>query len=386
MTNQFAQHLGVGPRYIVLNSLEELFDSLERGRGDLIAAGISITELRKEKYHFGPSFQEIQMQVICRPYIRPKKIKDLVGLDIVVMSGSSYVEALERHKKKHENLEWTALTGKTDYQLFKEVAEENYDCTISDSNIAAVARRPYPALEIPMDINGKNELAWVMREDQEQLHEKVKVWFKKKFTESQLNELEEKYYGHTREFDPFDTKVFKERIEERLPKFVPYFKKAGEEYNWPWRLLAAISYQESQWDPKAKSPTGVRGLMMLTRGTAKQMEVKDRLDPEQSIMGGARYLSHLRKRVPAHIEIADKMWMTFAAYNIGYQHLRNARAVAVWRDLNPNSWANVRKVLPLLTQKRYYKYLPNGFARGSEPVVYVDRIRHYYDIILQQSL
>lgn len=384
MTRQLAHDLGVETRYIITESVAELFEALDQGRGDLIAAGISITESRKEEYSFGPSFQEIEKQVICKPYVRPKKIKDLIGLDLVVMSGTSYVEVLESHKKKYPELEWTEITGTTDFQLFEEVANENYDCTISDSNIASVARRPYPSLEIPMTLKGKDQLAWVMREQQTDLQAKLSQWFKKDFSESQLNELKEKYYGHTRQFDPFDTKVFQDRVKERLPEFIPYFKKASEKYNWPWKLLAAIAYQESQWDPNAKSPTGVRGIMMLTQPTAKQMKIKDRTDPEQSIMGGAKYLTHLRKRVPSHIAPADRMWMTFAAYNIGFQHLRNARAVAVWRDLNPNSWANVRKVLPLLTQKRYYKYLPNGFARGAEPVVYVDRIRHYYDLILKE--
>lgn len=386
MTQQLAKDLGVQAKYILTDSVTELFEGLEQGRGDLIAAGISITEARKEKYSFGPSFQEIEKQVICKPYVRPKKIKDLVGPQLAVMSGTSYVEVLEEHKQKHPELEWIEVTGMTDFQLFQEVADKKYDCTISDSNIASIARRPYPTLEIPMTLKGKDQLAWVMREQQVELQEKIEQWFQKDFSESQLNELKEKYYGHTRQFDPYDTTVFHERAKERLPELIPYFKKAGQKHNWPWRLLAAVAYQESQWDPKAKSPTGVRGIMMLTQPTARQMEVEDRTDPEQSIMGGAKYLTHLRKRVPSHIAPADRMWMTFAAYNIGFQHLRNARAIAVWRDLNPNSWANVRKALPLLTQKRYYKYLPNGFARGSEPVIYVDRIRHYYDLILKENL
>lgn len=386
MTRQLARDLGVQTKYILINSVDQLFQALERGRGDIIAAGISITDSRLKKYRFGPSFQEIKKQVVCRPYVRPKKIKDLIGLNIAVMSGTSYVEVLESYQEKHPKLKWIEVTGKTDFQLIEEVANENYDCTVSDSNIASVARRPFPSLEISMTLKGKDKLAWVMREEQVQLQKRIDEWFKNDFSESQLNELKEKYYGYTRQFDPFDTKVFHKRVKKRLPKLIPYFKKAAQEYDWPWKLLAAVAYQESQWDPLAKSPTGVRGLMMLTLPTAKQMGVKDRTDPVQSIMGGAKYLSHLRKRVPSHISPADRMWMTFAAYNIGFQHLRNARAVAVWRDLDPNSWANVRKVLPLLTQKRYYKYLPNGFARGSEPVVYVDRIRHYYDLILKDTL
>lgn len=382
MTQMFASELGIGVKYILVDSVEELFEGLEYGRGDLIAAGISVTDIRQSNYAFGPSYQEIEKEIVCRPNIRPKKIEDLRDIQIVVAAGTSYVEELEFLRSQYPYLKWTEVKGMTTFQIFEEIADHQYDCTVADSNIAAVARRPFPSLEIPMKLGGKDQLAWVFMENQSELLERVDQWFKNSLSKSKFNELKEKYYGHTRQFDPFDTKVFKKRVVERLPQFVEYFKEAGQQYDWPWKLLAAISYQESQWDPLARSPTGVRGLMMLTQATAMQMGVEDRLDPEQSIKGGAKYLSHLRGRVPSYIPSEDRLWMTFAAYNVGYQHLRNARAVAVWRDLNPNSWANVREALPLLTQKRYYKYLPNGFARGSEPVIFVDRIRHYYDLIV----
>jgi membrane-bound lytic murein transglycosylase F len=151
-------------------------------------------------------------------------------------------------------------------------------------------------------------------------------------------------------------------------------------------LLAAISYQESHWNPKAKSPTGVRGFMMLTRNTAKAMGVKNRLDPKASILGGARYLERLEKRVPSYIPYPDRKWMTLASYNVGFAHVRDARGVAAWQGENPNTWTGLREVLPLLSSKKIYKRLPHGYARGLEPVLYVSRIRNYHGVIKRELL
>ena len=176
------------------------------------------------------------------------------------------------------------------------------------------------------------------------------------------------------------------RIKKRLPKYKETFVKASKETNIPWELLAAVGYQESYWNPNAKSPTGVRGLMMLTRRTAKEMGVKDRTDPTQSIMGGARYLKKLLKRLPDYLDESDRIWFALASYNVGYYHLRDALALAIWQNKNPTKWYDVSQVLPLLSHKKHYKRLPYGHARGLEPVIYVKRIKDFYDILLKQSL
>lgn len=380
MIKKFSAWMGVTPRFIVVNSIEELFEGLETGRGDLIAAGISITDERQKSYSFGPSYQRIEQQVICRAHQGPRNVKQLTNRKIVVISGTSYEETLKEYRKKHPDLHWETVSGISNFELYQKLQNGTFDCTLTDSNIASISRRPFPSLEISISLK-EEDLGWVMRSEENELQTKVITWFSRHFTSSNRHELIEKYYAHTRQFDSFDTTVFKERIQERLPKYREYFEKAASEYNWPWKLLAAISYQESHWDPQAKSPTGVRGMMMLTQATAKEMGVDDRLDAKQSIMGGARYLAHLKNRIPEFINEQDRLWMTLASYNIGFQHLRNARAVAVWRNLNPNSWSNVRQALPLLTNKEVYRYLPNGYARGGEPVIFVDRIRHYYDIL-----
>jgi membrane-bound lytic murein transglycosylase F len=193
--------------------------------------------------------------------------------------------------------------------------------------------------------------------------------------------LKDHYYSFVTFFDYYNTKIFYKRIETRLPKYKKYFKKYGKKYNIPCSILAAQSYQESHWNPKAKSFTGVRGLMMLTRATAKALGVKNRMDPKQSIEGGARHLNQMLKYVSEDVEGEDRMKFALAAYNVGLGHIQDAQVLAKKMGLNKNVWNDLKKALPLLSQKKYYKFLKHGYARGSEPVKYVDFIYDYRDIL-----
>ena len=185
----------------------------------------------------------------------------------------------------------------------------------------------------------------------------------------------------TDRFDYIQARVFIEHIETRLPQYRHWFREAAAEIGVDWRLLAAVGYQESHWDPAATSPTGVRGLMMLTEETARSLNVADRLDPRASIFGGARYFVWIRNQIPARILEPDRTWFTLAAYNVGMGHLEDARILTQMHGKNPDSWNDVREHLPLLTQAKWYSRVKRGYARGWEPVRYVENIRGYMDIL-----
>jgi membrane-bound lytic murein transglycosylase F len=136
------------------------------------------------------------------------------------------------------------------------------------------------------------------------------------------------------------------------------------------------------WKPRAKSPTGVRGIMMLTQPTAKQVGVKNRLKPEQNIRGGAIYLRKLIKRVPKSVQYPDNVWFAMASYNVGWGHVNDARKITEQQGGDPSRWADVKKRLPLLVKKRYYRKTRYGYARGDVAVQYVDNIRRYYDALV----
>ncbi len=177
------------------------------------------------------------------------------------------------------------------------------------------------------------------------------------------------------------TLVFRRHVAQRLPRYRAFFEKAAKKYKLDWRLLAAMGYQESHWDPKAISPTGVRGIMMLTLKTASDVGVENRLKPQSSIMGGAAYFSDIMRRMPSDINEPDRTWMALAAYNVGMGHLEDARIITQKRGKDPHRWFDVKQSLPLLAKRKWYKKTKHGYARGWEPLQYVENIRSYYDIL-----
>jgi membrane-bound lytic murein transglycosylase F len=180
-----------------------------------------------------------------------------------------------------------------------------------------------------------------------------------------------------------EIQTFLKHIATRLPHYRDEFQLAEKKTGIPWVLLASMSYQESKWNRRAISPTGVRGLMMLTRSTAADLGIENRLDPKNSITGGARYLAHLYKRLPHVLQSSDRMHLALASYNVGIGHVKDAQLLSRRLGKNPNQWDDLKDVLPLLADKKFYEDLPHRYARGWEPVQYVTRIQEYRKILNQ---
>jgi membrane-bound lytic murein transglycosylase F len=262
------------------------------------------------------------------------------------------------------------------------VNREEVDFTIADSNEFALQRHTQPELRVALNLKKNNALAWAFRKtDSRRLLEFADNYLLEAEREGMIAQINERYYGHAGALDYVDTRTFIEHIETRLPQFREMFEEAGRNNNVDWRLLAAIGYQESHWQPRAISSTGVRGLMMLTRTTASELNIKNRLDPANSIRGGAEYYRKQWKRLPETVREPDRSWFALAAYNVGFNHLKDAWQITQWQGNDPTQWANVSKSLPLLANKLWYPHLSHGYARGWEPVIYVNNIRSYYDIM-----
>jgi membrane-bound lytic murein transglycosylase F len=159
------------------------------------------------------------------------------------------------------------------------------------------------------------------------------------------------------------------------------FEGAADNAGVDWRLVAAIGYQESHWRSHAVSPTGVRGIMMLTEATADYLDIEDRMDPVSSIFGGARFFARQTERIPDSVDEPDRTWMALAAYNVGFNHIKDARQIVEWQGGDPDTWVDLSQALPLLAKQKWYSRVPYGYARGWEPVLYVNNIRSYYNII-----
>jgi membrane-bound lytic murein transglycosylase F len=237
-----------------------------------------------------------------------------------------------------------------------------------------------------INLGPAEELAWIFppRHDLSLYHEAT-FFFSTLRRSGELERIIERYYGHDTALDYVHMRRFIKHIASRLPEYEPLFVEAAREHQQDWRLLAALSYQESWWDPKARSPTGVRGMMMLTRTTARELGVKDRLDPFSSIEGGARYLASLHSRIPQRIIEPDRTWLALTAYNIGMGHMEDARRLTQAAGDNPDHWVDVKKHLPLLSRKKWYRKTRFGHARGHEALQYVERIRSYYDLLVRHT-
>jgi len=253
---------------------------------------------------------------------------------------------------------------------------------IVDSNSHAVNRNIYPRAQVAFDISAPQQLAWAFPKDIDtSLYDAAQEFFEQIENDGRLAAVHDHFYGHVDEVKHSGALLFASRIESRLPRWEPLLREAGATENIDWRLLAAISYQESHWNSRAKSHTGVRGLMLLTQPTAKDMGIDDRVDPTQSITGGAKYFKNIFERISDRIQGADRTWMALAAYNVGFGHLEDARILAQKDGANPDKWADVKEYLPLLAKRKYYQNTKHGYARGWEPVEYVQNIRHFYNVL-----
>ena len=381
LAKKYADYLGVDLEIVPSYNLEELFPKLNNGDVDFLAAGLSVTDKRLKQFNFSPSYHLISQKVVFKQGNEwPRELADLNGT-LMVTSGSSHVENLEKLKLIHPNLTWQETTELDNEELLMKVLDDEVDYTVIDSNVLAMSRRYYPELSIAFTIKDSSPLAWVVsKESDASILASQIEFFGKVHHDGTLLALDDKYYGHVEEFDYVDTRLFLRAVENKLPKYQAMFEKHSQDID--WRLLAAISYQESHWEPHARSYTGVRGMMMLTLVTAKQMGIASRLDAEQSIIGGAKYFKRMIKKMPERIPEPDRTWFALASYNVGFGHLNDARIITQRQGGDPDRWFDVKSRLPLLKQKKYYKKTKYGYARGDEPVKYVESIRRYYESLM----
>lgn len=387
LAQRFADHLNVKLKIIVPDNLGNMLDLIEQGNADIAAAGLTITPARKDLIRFGPVYQEVTQQLVYRRGSkRPKNITALNDGHLEVVAASSHVEQLTSHQQEVPELNWTENNELDSSGLLELVQLELIDYTVADSNEIAANQSLFPELRVAFNISEPQALAWAMPfSDDGSLYSEMAIFFEAIEESGDLDRLIEKYYGHIRRFDYVDTRAIHRRILTHLPEYQALFEHAAREFNFDWRLLAAISYQESHWDPKAVSSTGVKGLMMLTQATAKQMNADNREDPAQSIYAGAKYLSSIRDRLPERIIEPERTLMALASYNIGLGHLEDARILTQKNGKNPDLWSDVKVYLAKLSKKEWYSQTRHGYARGGEPVRYIENIRRYYDILLHQQ-
>lgn len=382
LVSLFAKDLGVAVEYDFVESPARAETLLAEGRAHLSAALLPRRFDLPGGLAWGPSYRTAQFQIVwSATFPRPRAPADLAGrrvgvigdpfADPLLLSGATIPAHLER------------LPPDTPpEELLELVAAGRLDGALIDSARFTVARKHFPQLEAAFDVGKPVHYSWrVGRVDQKPLLDRMKAFFARIEKDGTLKRLADRHFAHAARISAIDAGTLIERINTMLPRLKPHFLEAERVSGFDWRLVAAIGYQESHWDPLATSPTGVRGLMMLTEETADRLQVKDRLDARDSILAGARYLGLLADTLPPRIQEPDRTYLALAAYNLGIGHLEDARILAQRRGLSPDKWQDVKLALPGLTDPEAYQRLKHGFARGHEAMQFVDNVRNYHDIL-----
>ena len=388
LASLFAEWLQVDLELNLADDRKQVTELLLSGQADLAAAGLHRTLAPGDSLAYGPGFQWVTWQVVYRyGYIRPSRLDDVAPHKLHLVGDALLPGDLERLRFHSSDLELVVHEDKDSFDLLEMVEHGQILYAVAGSHEVARARISLPELRVAFDLSAPEPLGWAVRRapGDDSLMMAIRQFHQQLRDNGQLAVLLEQDHEFADSLDYVETRSFIDRYNEVLPELKPYFMSAGNELGFDWRLLAAISYQESHWKKNARSPTGVRGLMMLTLQTAQQVGISDRLDPVLSIHGGARYLTTLMDKMPARIPQPERIWLALASYNVGFGHLEDARTITEQNGGNPDSWVDVKQSLPLLRQREWYSQTRFGFARGDEPVRFVENIRNYYALLKHLS-
>ncbi|GAA3907609.1 membrane-bound lytic murein transglycosylase MltF [Halomonas cibimaris] len=384
LARRFADHLGVSLNLKADHHLEDVLPAV-RAHGDLGAAGLVLTPT-VPGIGFTRPIIEMQPLVVYRRGLNGiQGPEDLVGLEIATLrdaKGAGTSASLRDLQQTYPGLGWKESGELEVADLLAQVENGQLDAAVVFAHQFRVNRLFFKNVERGFTLGRPSSLAWAVPARQSSdLLRQANRFLRGLEQSGELSALVKRYFGHDDYLEYVGTRTFLKHLDSRLPRYRALFQQAARGTGFDWQLLAAVGYQESHWDADAVSPTGVRGLMMLTSPTAREMNVADRRDPAQSIDGGARYLRHLEKRLPDSITGDDRLFMALAAYNVGLGHLYDARDIAQMRGGDPDRWADVREALPLLQQRQWYEKTRHGYARGGEPVIYVRNIRRYHEML-----
>lgn len=385
LARRFANQLQVKLKIIVAKNNPQILNLIKSDKADIAAAALVKSEHNENFLDFGPGYQWVTQNLIYRNLSStPRSLADISADTLNVSAGILQPYELTILRHKYPKLDIKIHANKDVEELLEMLENREISYTVINSNDQAIMRHYFPEIRAAFNISDPQPLAWAFKKsDDLTLKAVIDDFFTKIENQGVLSDLIEYFYGPAEKFDYVDSRTFVKRVTKVLPAYKPSFEKAAAKNKLDWRLLAAVSYQESHWKKNARSPTGVRGLMMLTLNTAETMGIDNRLDPEASITGGAGYLRTLINKLPRRITEPDRTWLALAAYNLGFGHLEDARILTQRQGGDPDSWHNVRERLPLLSKKKWYKNTKFGFARGYEAKIFVRNIRRYYNTLVQ---
>ena len=383
----FAKQLGATPRFVVIENPAAIDKLLRAGQAHLAAAALARHFDFPGGLAWGPSYFSTQHQIVGRggQAAKPRSLADIADKRVGVIEESVAEYLLSGPAPLAIRVE-RLPPGTSTADLLESVAQGGIDYALVESTRFTLARRFFPQLEVAFNVAKPVDYAWLVSTvDKKRILAAAAPFFERIRKDGTLKRLVDRYYSHATRFTAVDSVTLLERIATQLPRLKVHFEEAERVSGVDWRLLAALGYQESHWNASATSPTGVRGLMMLTDETADRLQIGNRLDARESILGGARYFVLLKDALVPRIAEPDRTWLALAAYNLGIGHLEDARVLAQKSGLNPDKWQDVRQVLPRLSEPETFSQLKHGYARGFEALQLVDNVRNYHDILTRME-
>lgn len=380
----FADELGV--KLVIKDEAPvegQLLDDSNKSQFDLASPSIINPHTSNKSYRYTASFMELNLELVYNStQTAPASIKDLSGKKVLVVNKASIPVPLQELQQSLPDVQWELVENVEMVDLLEMVERGHADYAVVDSAIFDIHRYSYPHTQVAFDLNQAQPLSWAFQPSRDNsLYDAAQKYLAKIKTNGELAKISSHFFEQFIEVNTDDALMFSLRFDKRFPRWADTIKQASTQYNLDWQLVAAVGYQESQWIPNAQSPTGVRGFMMLTPETARELGVKNLDDPKQSIFGGAKYLRYLLDILPDSIEGEDRLYMALAAYNQGLGHLSDARTLTRRLKGDHNSWKDVSKAFPLLAKQEYYSKATYGYSRGWEPVTFVKNIVNYQKIL-----
>jgi membrane-bound lytic murein transglycosylase F len=378
----FAAELGVRLKIYAVPSEAAIRTELADGRADIAAAQLTWNRSWERVGRPAAPYTRIPQLVVYRQDgVRPRDTLQLENAMLAVRAGSPQERMLRKIKDTFApDLQWVQ-TAPSDANPLEDVDTGQAKYAIVDARTYSYAHHLYPEIQVGFTLPQKRPVQWIVQRDEPDLVGAVNRFFLQMAVSGEIPRFLHKESGDSASFHYEQSRLFQLYFSQRLPLYRSWFRQAGEQYHFDWRLLAAIGFQESHWNPQATSPNGAIGVMMLTASTAHAMGISDRRNARESIFAGARYLAQVRKLMPKHISEPDRTWFILASYNIGFGHLEDARIIAQKLGLDPDSWKDVSKVLPLLADPRWYQRAKYGYAEGWQPVQYVERVRQFLRLL-----
>lgn len=377
LAQDFAKKLDVRLEIVVAPTHADLLTMVVDGKADIAASLLSATERRDNQgVDFGRPYMKEKVVVVGEENDKIDSLDDLAGRTVHVRKSSNHYDvALKLKKQVPEVIIELAPEELNIQQIIDMVADNEYDLTIADDVSVKLEHSWRTNIEELIDLHvDDNVYVWLIRENNPKLREAVNKFFDRKSTKKKMKILYTKYFDSPSKTRPEINEVNKNGGISPFDKFV---KKYADQYDFDWRLIVAQMFQESTFNPKAKSWVGARGLMQVMPDTGKQIGEKNLFDPESSVRAGVKYLEWLhRKFEDKGISPENMMWFTLASYNAGLGHVYDAQDLAEEKGWDRRVWFdNVENAMLLLSEKKYYEKARYGYARGKEPFDYVRKIQ-----------